>query len=321
MGRLSPGPQPYPPMKLLFTWNPPRGLDRIRSCVKGIEIETCGERGKIPSVARDAEVLCVGHFDAEILGAAKKLRWVHAFSAGVEGFLFPEMKASGIPLTCLKGCFDIAAAEHALGAMINAARTMDRDLRDPSASALKKNEPTELYGKTVGILGFGSMGAGIARLCRAFGMKVIGLARSARPAPADVDEWLAPTEIPRLLRESDFVVVAVPLTSDTRGLIGDRELHLMKPSAWLVDVSGRPAIYDLDALGRVLESGVIAGAHMQIVPAQDSPLWKLERLRVPIHRVVSREQYDRCVQRFCENLRRFQRQEPLLGLVDKQAGY
>ena len=310
--------KPIAPLKILFTWNPPRGLDQIAACLPDLEVHATEDRAEILRLIPEAEVACVGYFDAEIFQAAKKLRWVQAFSGGVNGLLFPEFVASPIPMTCLKGCFGTAAAEHALAVMLAYATRLEYDIRQRPQRAFTITDPFELGGKTVGIVGLGDMGLEIARKCRAFEMRVIGLARRPRPCPDGVDQILP---LPALLAASDFVVVTVPLTPETKGLIGEAQLRAMKPGAYLVDISGRPAVYDLTALERALRERWIAGANLQLVPAADSPLWGLENLLLSFHRVVSGEQYDQCVEAFCENLRLYRAGKPLLGLVDKPAGY
>ncbi|MBI4024001.1 MAG: D-2-hydroxyacid dehydrogenase [Verrucomicrobia bacterium] len=309
------------PIPILFTWKPPRGLERIKECIPDLAVQVTDDRAEIMKKIEEVEVACVGHFDAEILRAAKKLRWVHAFSGGVNSLIFPEFVASPIPLTCLKGSFDIPAAEHALAVMLAFSRKLEYDIRQRPHRRFEESEPMELHGKTVGIVGLGNMGAEIARRCHSFGMRVLGLARRPRAGPSEVDQMLAPNELPKLLAASDFVIVAAPLTSETRGMMGEAQLRAMRKTAYLIDVSGRPAIYELDALTRALKEGWIAGASLQIVPESDSPLWDLENLLISFHRIVSREHYDRCIEMFCENLHRYRAGQPLLGLVDKMAGY
>ncbi len=308
-------------MNVLFTWDPPRGLDRVRSCMDGIHVDVCADPAEIVKRVVEADVLCVGHFNAEILAAAKRLRWVQAFSGGVNSVMFPEFVNSPVPMTCLKGSFDVPGAEHALAVMLAFSRRLEYDIRLRPKRMFEITEPLELHGKTVGIIGLGNMGMEIARRCRAFGMRVLGISRNPRAASDDVDRVLTRQQTPQLLAESDFVIVAVPLTPGTEKLIGEKELRAMKKTAYLVDVSGRPAVYDLDALVRVLKEGAIAGANLQMIPPEGSPLWDLERLLISAHRIVSHEQYDRCVEMFCENLKRFRDGRPLLGLVDKAAGY
>jgi phosphoglycerate dehydrogenase-like enzyme len=296
-------------MKLLFTWKPPRGLDRIRKAIDGLRVEVSDDPAEILGLIPDAEIACVGHWTAEILRTAKKLQWVHSFSGGVNHALFPEFIASPIPLTCLKGTFDIPAAEYALGVMLAFTRRIEYDIRQRSQRKFDDQNPTELHGKTVGIIGMGNMGAEIAKRCRCFGMNVISVSRRSL------------SDLPQLLADSDFVVVCVPLTDQTRGMIGESQLSAMKKTAYLIDVSGRPAVYDSDALQQALRSQKIAGASLQMVPPTESPLWDIDHLFLSYHRVVSCEHFDRCIEMFCENLRRYRSGQPLLGLVDKQAGY
>src|SRR5205823_4951601 len=149
-----------------------------------------------------------------------------------------------------------------------------------------------------------------------FGMRVLGLARQPRIAGDDFEVIHNREQMPELLAESDFVIVAVPLTPETERMFGAAELNRMKPTAYLIDVSGRPALYDLAVLESALRIKQIAGAGLQIVPPDESPLWDLENLLISFHRATSRQEVDRCFELFADNLNRFRRGEPLRGLVD-----
>jgi phosphoglycerate dehydrogenase-like enzyme len=239
---------------------------------------------------------------------------------GVESVLFPEFLDSSIPLTCCKECFAVPAAEHALALMLAFSRRVEYDIRRRPGRTFEYRDPEELLGKTVGIIGTGNMGREIAQRCCCFGMHVIGASRQSRRRTG-FDEMLPREGLPELLERSDFVVVAVPLTSETEGMIGTAELKRMKSTAYLIDISGRPAIYDLPALESCLKGRGIAGAALQIVPASDSSLWDVENLLISFHRTTSPQEVDRCFELFADNLGRFQRGEDLRGLVDKRAGY
>ena len=134
--------------------------------------------------------------------------------------------------------------------MLGFARNLIYDVQHRAARDYVYGSPTELRGKTLGIAGFGRIGRELARLAQAFGMRVIALRRSDGGEHPHVDEMLHRDQMPRLLRESDYVAVAVPNTPETQQLIGAAELALMKPSAFLIDVSGRDVIYDLERPGR-----------------------------------------------------------------------
>jgi phosphoglycerate dehydrogenase-like enzyme len=319
------------PFVAVVSWIP-EDLEKIQGCVEGLKVVISEDRDRLLETFSEAEVAFVGAFDAELLCVAKKLRWVHMGTGGVEGYLFPELVESSVTLTCSKPCFASTGAEHALASMLVFSRQLHVDLRTrPDHSwewavpgTLRKSGtwPTELNGKKIGILGMGVMGQEIARIARCFGMRVVGLARRTRVCPPYLDEILGSTELDSLLGSSDFVILSLPLTPETHGFFGAREVNEMKQTAYFIDISGRPALYDLDAITRALKEKRIAGASLQLeLPPTDSPLWALDNLLMSFHRVISREEYARCTELFCENLRRYCEGRPLLGLVDKVAGY
>ena len=308
------------PLNVLCTWQPDSGLETVQRGAPGIRIMATLDRDEMLRLLPDADVLCVGEFDAEMLAGAGRLRWVQALMGGVESVLFPEFRESPIPLACCKECFAVPAAEHALALILAFSRRVEYDVRRRPHRTFEYRDPEELQGKTAGIIGTGNMGREIARRCRCFGMQVLGLARN--PIPGDeFDEVLGRERLPDLLERSDFVIVAVPLTSETEGMIGSAELLLLKRSAYLIDISGRPALYDLSALESVLLERRISGAALQIVPPESSKLWELDNLLISFHRTTSTQEVDRCFDLFADNLNRFRRGEPLRGLVDKRAGY
>lgn len=309
------------PLQVVVTFDA-HGVAEALADVPGVRLSAVGDAGAVAPHVPTADVLLVGDFDAAMLARAERLRWVHAASGGVEKFLFPEFVASPIPFSCSKGVFDTPGAEHALASMLGFARNLIYDVQHRVARDYVYGSPTELRGKTLGIAGLGRIGCELARLAQAFGMRVIALRRSDSGEHPHVDEMLHRDQLPRLLRESDFVAVAVPNTPETQQLIGAAELALMKPSAYLIDVSGRDAIYDLDALADALRGGRLAGASLQISPPpDDSPLWDIDTFHLSFHRATSTEEERRWLDLFTDNLRRFQAGEPLLSLVDKRAGY
>jgi phosphoglycerate dehydrogenase-like enzyme len=308
------------PLNVLFTWMPDRDLKSIERAIPGTRVTATASRDEALRLLPDADVICAGDFDAEMLAAAPRLQWVQALMGGVESLLFPELRASSIPLTCCKECFAVPAAEHALALMLAFSRRVEYDIRRRPHRTYAYRDPEELQGKTAGIIGTGNIGREIARRCRCFGMHVIGAARTSKPAD-DFDEILAVERLPELYERSDFVIVAAPFTPQTAGMIDAAALERMKPSAYLIDISGRPALYDLGALESALRQNRIAGAAMQIVPADGSSLCDLENLLISFHRTTSPQEVDRCFDLFEDNLSRFRSGEPLRGLVDKQAGY
>lgn len=298
----------------------------------GVEFVVAETHEQALAEVPDADVAYVGPWNAELLGAGKRLRWVHANSGGVK--LFPEFVESPIPFTCLKPIFDIAGAEAALAAMLMFSRRMHymaRPQRGPGWLNSRDHilHPEELAGKTVGIVGMGHMGRALAVRAGHLGLRVVGTARRTGAAPEGVDRMLPREELPTLLRESDYVVVSVPLTAETTGMVDEAFLTAMKESAFLIDVSGRNAIYEWGALTSALEDGSIAGVCLQPsghgpeqgMPPLDSPFWDRDNVVVTPCRITSREMQERSLDLFFENMRRLQAGRPLQGLVDKQAGY
>lgn len=310
------------PVRVLMTWLPePAHLAIIERALEGDRIRVAIDREEMIDALCDAEIACVDAFDASMLASAGRLRWIHAMLGGVDALLFPELRASPIPLTCCKECFAIPAAEHALAVMLAFSRRLEYDIRQRPNRTFVYTEPEELRGKTVGIVGLGNLGSTVAGLCRCLGMRVLGTARRPRADLAGCDAVYTRDGLPAMLAESDFVVVAVPLTGETIGMIGLAEMRAMKRTSYLIDVSGRPAIYDLDSLETALRAGIIAGANVQMVPPPQSPLWDLDNLLISFHRTTSRQEVDRCYELFADNIRRFHAGMPLRGLVDKAAGY
>jgi D-2-hydroxyacid dehydrogenase (NADP+) len=291
--------------------------------VPGVEIITAYDRESALREAANAEVLCVARFDPELFRAAPKVKWVHAMMGGVERVLFPELIESPVPLTCVKECFAMPGAQHAMASMLAVSSRLVDYWWQRTRKLHDWRLPRELTGKTVGIIGFGNIGTTLAGLAKPFGMRVIAMARNPRSDPAPADQLFPPDRLPELLGLSDFVVLAVPLTSQTRGLIGAEQLKMMKPSAWFIDISGRPAIVSEEAVIDALQRGVIGGADLQFptAPPADSPVWTMENLIMSQWSANSEEESHRCNALFEENLRRYRNMQPLVGLVNKKAGY
>lgn len=296
--------------------------ERVRR-MNGIRLTMTEDRAEIRRHLATARVLIARRMDAEMLRGAPRLELIHACTGGVEDVLIPELVASPIPVACVKGIFDVTGAEHAMASMLAFTYRLPAYLRQQRERRHDWVAPHELRGKTVGIVGLGRIGMELARLATCFGARVIGCSRSAKASP-HLAAWLASDRLEDLLAESDFVIVCVPRTPLTEGLFGARQFRAMKRTAYLVDITGRSVLFDLDALARALREGWIAGADLQIqqgLPPADSPLWELENLIISNHAANSVETQRRLADHLVENLRRFREDRPLLGLVDKVAGY
>ncbi|MEX0785006.1 MAG: D-2-hydroxyacid dehydrogenase [Dehalococcoidia bacterium] len=258
---------------------------------------------------------------------APKLRWLQLTSAGVDRAARSGLLESDLLITSASGLHATPIGEYVLALMLMFCKGAHRFVRAQQQREWIRYMPDELYGKTVGIVGAGHIGAEVGRLSRAFGCRVIGIRRSAAKRTLDEHggELLPPSELPYLLSESDFVVLAVPLTNETRGLIGEAELKQMKPSAVLINIA-RGGVLDEEALIRALKDGTIAGAGLDVFSQEplppDSELWGLESVIMSPHISGGTVIYNqRATAIFCENLRRYLANEPLTNLADAERGY
>jgi phosphoglycerate dehydrogenase-like enzyme len=277
---------------------------------------------------------------------APRLNWVQLHSAGINHLLASHhpILQSDIRLTTASGIHAVPIGEFAVALMLALARKIPLATRQQDRAEWPHDKwrlflGTELRGKALGVVGYGSIGRETARIAKhGFGMRVLALSRSGEkrdrgyheagvgdPEGALPDAWFTRPRLFDLLTQSDFVLIATPLTDETRNLIGERELGAMKPTAYLVNIA-RGGIVDETALARALKEKWIAGAGLDVfaqepLPA-DSELWKLENALIAPHISGATAQYDdRAVELFCENLQRYLRGEELLNLVHRERGY
>jgi phosphoglycerate dehydrogenase-like enzyme len=183
--------------------------------------------------------------------------------------------------------------------------------------------PTELRDATIGIVGLGHIGSEVARLAKGFGCRVLAVDR--RDVPSAADEVLDLADLPRLLGESDFVVLSVPFSNETRHLMGEAEFRAMKSSAVLVNICRGPVV-DEAALVRALREGWIAGAGLDVFEREplppESELWGMDNVYISAHITGGTAHYfQRAVPIFCDNLRRYLDGQPLVNLIDPERGY
>ena len=282
------------------------------------------------------------------LARAPNLKWVQLHMAGVDALAeHPLYTQSTIPLATTSGVHASTIAEYALTMLLALAHRVPRMLEwqgrgtwPPDAQRWPLFVPSEVRGATLGVVGYGSIGRELARMAKAaFAMTVVASKRDPRqhadpgytlPGTGDPegrlpDAWLGPDGLPELLARSDVVVMCAPLTAQTRRLIGARELALMKPSAYFINV-GRGASVEEEALAAALREGRIAGAAIDVFaqepPPAGHPLYALDDVIVSPHVSGFLPSYDdKCTDLFAENLRRHLAGAPLLNVVDRARGY
>jgi phosphoglycerate dehydrogenase-like enzyme len=262
----------------------------------------------------------------DVFMMCEDVRWVHSRSAGLDNVLFPELIASGVPLTNGSGVFSLSLGEFALAAMLYFAKDFRRMIRNQIAGVWEQFDVEEIAGQTVGIVGYGDIGRAVAARVHPMGMKVLALKRHL-PQSADpfIDQYYPPEALLEMLARCDYVVVALPLTTETHHLISDAQFAAMKPTAVVINV-GRGPVIDQAAIVRALTAKRIKGAGLDVfeqepLPPGD-PMYKLENVLLSPHCADhTAEWLNQAMRFFLEQDRRFSNGEPLQNVVNKSLGY
>src|SRR3954453_4230792 len=288
-------------------------LAQIRATVPAADVRYFDSQEELEREIELADIVG-GPISPAALARAKRLKWVQSWLAGTNRQLYPEMIASPVILTSVAGNSAISMAEHAVMLMLMLARDTRRWLRNQDERKWERWFHPELTGQTCGIIGLGYSGQDLALKLKAFHMRVIGMRRTPRPTP-NVDEVFPRERLHDLLAQSDFVVVTAPLTPETRGMLGEAEFRMMKPSAFFICYS-RGGIADDDALLKALDEGWIAGAgldaHTQEPLPPDSPFWTAPNTIITPHKsATSPMRRERRIEIFLETLGSFVAGKPL----------
>jgi len=251
----------------------------------------------------------------EVFPHAKRVRWVHTLSAGVDKILWPELIDSPVPLTNARGIYKESLAEFTIAAILFFAKDLRRLVRSQEAGAWDQFDVLFVRGKTLGVVGYGEIGRECARLSEALGMNVRAVRRKGRSTG----------ELRDVLAASDYVVLSTPLTSETRGMIDAEELTAMKSSAVIINVGRGPVIVE-SALIAALSEKRIRGAALDVFdvePLPDGhPFYKLDNVLLSPHSADHTVGWEELALRgFLKNYERFSKGEPLEDVVDKKAGY
>ena len=305
-------------------------LQRIGEAAPGARLVSVSLEGLADGPLDDVEVLLRGPLPATVfdrlIARCPRLVWVHSATAGVERVLTPAAAERGVVITNARGVFSAPIAEYVLMMILAVIRRLPQLLELQREHTWQPLEAIEMRDVTVGVVGLGSIGSEVARLASAFGARVVATRRRASGAPEpDGVEVLPADGLPELLAQSDFVVLALPLTPQTESLFDAAMLARMKPGSWLINVA-RGRLVDERALLRALREGPMRGAVLDAFRDEplppDSPLYDVPNLIVTPHTSwTSGRVLDRSIELFCENLVRFRSGEPLANAVDPGMGY
>jgi phosphoglycerate dehydrogenase-like enzyme len=291
-----------------------------RTGLKSFEVRKADE---LERRAAEADVLVIsGMWSDALLDKAPKLRFIQAVSSGVDKFSQNLLRARGVRLANAQGVNARAVSEHAMALMLALMRRIP-EARDNQAKHVWRGmigdltqREDELGGKTLAIIGLGTIGGRLAQLAKAFDMRVVGVRRDIASGPGAADEVHAMADLKSLLPRVDFVALTCPLTKETEGLIDAAVLAAMKPSAYLINVA-RGRCVDEPALIRALAEGRIAGAGIDVTEeeplAAASPLWDLPNVLITPHTAGETRRYeDTILDYLIDNLDRLWRGETQL---------
>lgn len=303
----------------------PPGLDALPETVRLVH---AADEDTLAQSLREADILLVTDFRTELLrrhwAQAQRLRWIHATSAGVDALMFDELVQSNVVVTNARGIFDDAISEFVLGQILMFAKDFHGSFRYQQQRHWQHRESERLENRKVMVVGAGAIGRAIGRRLQANDMQVLGIASRSREDPV-FGTVAGQDALPELLPAADFVVIAAPLTEQTRGLFNSRLLACMAPHSRLINI-GRGPIVVTDALLEALRSEQIAGAALDVfeqepLPPQH-PLWELPNVILSPHMAGDFIGWQEALTgQFLDNLARWQDAAPLFNQVDKRRGY
>jgi len=309
------------PLVLVYHGDP-KYAELVRVPKNRAVVRAAATPSEAAELAGEAEILYAWKFPPHLYAKATKLKWLQVMGAGVEWAVAPEVPPH-VVVTRAPGIFGPWMAEYVIGwcswvtQRVETYREAQRQRR-----WLDHVLPDRLLGKTLVIVGLGDIGRAVARAARVLGMRVVGVSRSGRLV-READRVYKVGQLALALREGDFVVILVPLTPETTGLIGVDALAAMKPTAWLVNIA-RGAIVNETALREALEQRRIAGAILDVFATEplppSHPFWRLPNLVLTPH-ISGPSTPEEIAPVFDDNLARYLAGKPLRHVVDRKRGY
>jgi phosphoglycerate dehydrogenase-like enzyme len=282
---------------------------------------------KLDALLGEADVIYGLIPPKDLLTRAPRLKWIQMTSAGVDRLRDTDIWRSPITITGVSGIHATPIGEFILQFMLMFAKGAPRCFQMKQKREWQRYPSTVLRGKTLGIIGLGHIGREAARLAKAFGMRVIATKRSAKKTGTAryVDRLMPASELPSLLKESDYAAICTPFTTETRHLIGEKEFQMMKPTAYIINIA-RGGIIDEAALIKALDEKLIAGAGLDVTEREPLPaesrLWDFPNVILSPHVSGGQEDYmARATELFYDNLKRYLTGKKLRNVIDRKRGY
>ena len=311
---------------------PADGVDTLRKRFPHIRFEHATTPEQRAAALGDSDILYTWILKDHELAQAPKLKWVHTSAVAVETLCLPELFARNIAVSNTRGVQAIPIAEHVMAVTLALAKQIPFVIENQQQSRWAQNEfvgerlPWLLHGRTLGLVGVGTIGSEIAKRAEAFGMRVIALRR--RPAYGTighVERVYGKEELDLFLGQCHVLAICAPLTAETHSLIGETQFAQLPKGALVINV-GRAKIIDTEALIEALRSGHLGGASLDVFPQEPLPpdhaLWKTPNVILTPHTSGFRKgHWDEVVELFGDNLERWLRGEPLKYRIEPELGY
>lgn len=314
-------------------WTAPTWFsDRLRKEFPQLTVVHLPDYSRVDAEIADTDIAITWSIRPEQVEAAKKLRWIHSPAAAVHTLIFPELVNSNIVITNAREVHGPVVAEHVIALIFALAKKIPDAVRHQQKHEWGQQRiwdelprVREIAGATVGLIGLGAIGRAVVKSAKALGTRVIAAREHPQKGTEGADEILGPSQVDEIFRQSDYVVLAAPMTEGTNAIANARRLALMKSEACLINV-GRGALVDENALIAALREKKIAGAALDVFLKEPldthSPLWDVPNLLITPHTAALTDKiWERHYALYSENLRRYLSGQPLSGVVDTQKGY
>ena len=315
-------------------WQTPKSqIDRLRKRFPEISFRHALTDDEATLAIETTDVALASRLSAAMVERAPRLRWVHSTAAAVANLLpLSDCAARGIAVTNSRGIQAVPIAEHVMGGLLVLARRFNSLLDAQRERRWIQNDltqdpwPWSLKGRNMTVLGLGTIGQEVARRAHAFGMRITGVRRRLdQPVPPFVHSVIAPDRLHQALEGCDVLVISAPFVPGTDGLIRAEELRMLNPGAIVVNVARGKIVHETDLIA-ALESGRLGGAVLDVFEREPldtaSRLWTLPNVLISPHSAgVRKDHWDEVIDLFSANLRRFRAGEPLMNVVNCDAGY
>lgn len=318
-------PAMYGQKKVVALTMGPAEVQQLRKAVPSVNIVAASGPEVLKEIA-DADGV-IGTLTPEQFRTAKKLKWMQATFTGMEHVLIPDLVNSQVTLCNTKNVYGPQIADHAFAFLLSLTRRLNVTIPNQHKEEWIRGREGmfELDGKTALVIGIGGIGSNIAQRAHGFGMKVIGVDIRDLPRSNVISKVVTPEHLDEVIPEADVVFIAAPHTKKTEGMMGAKQFNLMKKGTFYIAMS-RGKVTDTNALVRALDEGRLAGAGLDVTDPEPlpkgHPLWKFPNVVITPHTSGGSDNLaarTRAV--VIENLRRFSNDQPLINVVDKQAGF